>query len=269
MMKFSILLLTLISIGCAHRSSFRKIKHVSEASHRSEKNIIRNTYRHPVKTLKFFDVRPSMSVVEISPGGGWYTEVLGPHLKKGELYLAIFSDKSARSYAPRLNKGLKEKISAHKELYGKIHYTVLDSPKFIGPVAPKNSVDRVLTFRNVHNWMKDGTVKKVFQEFFKVLKPGGILGVVEHRAKTIRSQDLKAKSGYVREDYVIDLARSVGFEFLAKSEINANYNDSAKHSEGVWTLPPSLRLKKKNQSKYLAIGESDRMTVKFRKPLSQ
>ena len=139
----------------------------------------------------------------------------------------------------------------------------------IEDIAPENTLDRVLTFRNVHNWMADGMAKEAFEKFFKALKPGGILGVVEHRALTNKAQDPKAKSGYVREDYVIDLAKSVGFEFIAKSEVNANYNDKKNYPKGVWTLPPSLRGEKGKESLYQAIGESDRMTVKFRKPLTK
>lgn len=267
--------LLLISVfafaGCAHKNSplFNKYKlsKISSGEHRSEKNKTRNTYRNPVETLSFFEVKPNMKVAEISPGGGWYTEILGPYLKKdGELYLAIFSDKSEKSYAPRLNKQIRE-LTAKKDLFGKVHFTTMESPKVIGPIAPDNSMDRVLTFRNLHNWMKDEKVIEAMMSFYKALKPGGVLGIVEHRASNKSKQDPKAMNGYVREDYVIELAESLGFEFIAKSEVNANYNDTADHPEGVWTLPPSMRLKDKNRAKYLAIGESDRMTLMFRKPL--
>lgn len=272
MFKVVLIISTALLAACSHTRGHRgkhssyKLSKAADSTHRTEKNRVRNVYRNPVKTLQFFEVEPRMKVVEVSPGGGWYTEILGPYLKKhGELYLAIFSQDSKRSYAPGLNKKIKE-MTAQKDLFGKVNFTVMEAPNAIGPIAPDNSVDRVLTFRNVHNWMKDKKAKEAFQAFYKALKPGGILGVVEHRAKTNKKQDPLAKSGYVREDYVINLAESVGFEFIAKSEVNANYNDSANHPKGVWTLPPSLRLKDKNKAKYLSIGESDRMTVKFRKP---
>jgi predicted methyltransferase len=143
--------------------------------------------------------------------------------------------------------------------------TVLQPPKDL-QIAPEASADRVLTFRNVHNWMKNEQAATVFKAMYKALKPGGILGVVEHRNATNKAQDPKAESGYVSEDYVISLARNAGFEFLAKSEINANPKDSKDYPEGVWTLPPALKLKDKDQKKYLDIGESDRMTLKFIKP---
>ena len=269
-MKFSLLLLMALSFGCASHSKIKKQYKLYKAvhsEHRSESNKKRDVYRHPLETLNFFEVEPNMKVVEIAPGGGWYTEILGPYLKDGELFLTVFSDESKRSYAAGSNKKIKD-LTSNKKLFGKVHFSTLETPMAIEDIAPANSVDRVLTFRNVHSWMKDNKAKEVFAKFFKALKPGGILGVVEHRAKMDKKQDPKAKSGYVREDYLIDLAISQGFEFVAKSEVNANYNDDSNHSEGVWTLPPSLRLKEKNKSKYLAIGESDRMTVKFRKPIA-
>lgn len=245
------------------KKEFSLLDKTVNSEHRSEKNKVRDVYRNPVETLTFFEVKSDMKVAEIAPGGGWYTEILGPYLKKnGELYLTRFSESSKRSYAPRLNEKLKNAV-LDKNYYGKTYFSVLETPDAIEEIAPQNTLDRVLTFRNVHNWMKDGKAEVVFKEFYKALKPGGILGVVEHRAKMNQPQDPKAKSGYVREDYVIKLAQAAGFEFVAKSEINANYNDSSDHPEGVWTLPPSLRLKDKDRAYYQAIGESDRMTLKF------
>ncbi len=241
---------------------------IISGSHRLEANKVRDVYRNPLKTLEFFEVKPDMKVVEVSPGKGWYTEILGPYLKeKGELYLASFTPDSDVEYFQVANKALKELIESHKDLYGKITYTSFEPPKVMGPIAPENSVDRVLTFRNVHNWMKFKKEKEAFEQFYKALKPGGIFGIVEHREKLTKVQDPEAKSGYVREDFVIELAESVGFKFVSKSEINANYNDTANHPEGVWTLPPALRLKEQNRAYYLSIGESDRMTLKFVKPI--
>lgn len=264
MVKLLSIILSFAIIACAHHSfSEEDIKKISNSSHRSLENRVRNKFRHPVETLLFFDIKPEHTVVEIGPGGGWYTEILGPLLKEnGKLYLAIFSESSKRSYAPRLNAKVKEMVS-DKSHYGDVEFTVLEAPLHIGPIAPAGTADRVLTFRNVHNWMKDGKANEVFESFYKALKPGGILGVVEHRANSGEKQDPKAISGYVREDFVIQLATKAGFKLLGKSEINANPKDTSLHPKGVWTLPPSLRLGDKNKQKYIEIGESDRMTLKF------
>ena len=242
------------------------LQQILNGKHRSAENKHRDQYRHPEQTLAFFDVKADMTVVEVWPAGGWYTEILAPYLhKEGKLYSAHFSP----DYQPTNPKnGLTaylDKLHKEPKLYGKVEVTVLQPPNDV-QIAPANSADRVLTFRNVHNWMKDDQAAAVFSAMFTALKPGGILGIVEHRGASIRPQDPKAVSGYVSEDYVIALARNAGFEFLAKSEINANPKDTKNYPEGVWTLPPVLRLKDKDKAKYLAIGESDRMTIKFVKP---
>ncbi len=252
------------NVATKTESAAEKLAKVIEGSHRPEENKVRDVYRNPQQTLEFFGLRPDMTVVEISPGKGWYTEILGPYLKdKGELILATFAKNSEVEYFQKANKALQEKLDAHKELYGKVTMTTFEPPLIMGPVAPANSADLLITFRNVHNWMQAKKEKEAFQEFYKALKPGGIFGIVEHREKLSKTQDLEAKSGYVREDFIIELAESVGFKFVSKSEINANYLDSANHPEGVWTLPPSLRLKDKQRAYYLSLGESDRMTLKF------
>ena len=233
---------------------------------RSAEHKARDQYRHPQQTLEFFDVKENMTVVEIWPGEGWYTEILAPYLKdKGKLYASHFS---ADAKEPYFKKGLEsfvKKLHKQPKVYGKVELTVLQPPEFL-QIAPDGSADRVLTFRNVHNWMKYDQAAAVFSAMYKALKPGGILGVVEHRNNAVKPEDTRAESGYVSEDYVIALARNAGFEFLEKSEINANNKDTKDYPEGVWTLPPSLRLKDKDRKKYLAIGESDRMTIKFIKP---
>ncbi len=239
---------------------------VISGSHRPVASSARDQYRHPQQTLGFFDVQPDMTVVEIWPGGGWYTEILAPYLRdKGRLYAAHFSADSSIEYFKKNLKGFVDKTSAQPAIYGKMILTELDPPAKL-EIAPAASADRVLTFRNVHNWMKSGQVDAVFKAMYKALKPGGILGVVEHRAGTDADQDPQAKSGYVREDDVIARAKKAGFKLLDKSEINANPKDTKDHPAGVWTLPPTLRLKDKNKAHYLAIGESDRMTLKFLKP---
>jgi predicted methyltransferase len=231
---------------------------------RSAEHKARDKYRHPQETLEFFDVKDNMTVVEVWPGAGWYTEILAPYLRdKGKLYAAHFS---ADAEEPYFKKGLKDfvdKLHDQPKVYGKVELTALQPPQLL-QIAPDGSADRVLTFRNVHNWMKSDQAAAVFSAMYKALKPGGILGVVEHRNNALKPQDTQAESGYVSEDYVIALARNAGFEFLGKSEINANSKDTKDYP--VWALPPSLALKDKDREKYLAIGESDRMTIKFMKP---
>jgi predicted methyltransferase len=270
---FICLILSLAS--CAHGKKDRKGHYVTkklskivDADHRSLANRDRNIYRNPVETLRFFEVEPHMTVVEISPGRGWYTEVLGPYLKKkGKLYLASFSPDSSNEYRQGMAKELMTYLETNQEHFGDVELTTFELPELPGPVAPEGSADRVLTFRNVHGYIRGGHEKMAFDSFYKALKPGGILGVVQHREKANRKQDPKVVSGYVREAMVIEIAEAAGFEFVSKSEVNANYLDTADHPDGVWSLPPVLRGKDKDRSKYLAIGESDRMTLKFRKPL--
>lgn len=234
--------------------------------HRSQEHKQRDKYRHPQQTLAFFDVKNDMTVVEVWPGAGWYTEILAPYLKdRGKLYAAHFSaDAEQGFYRKNLNEFIG-KMQSRPKIYGKVELTVLQPPKYM-QIAPDASADRVLTFRNVHNWMKDDQAAAVFKAMYRALKPGGILGVVEHRNSPAIPQDPKAESGYVSEDYVIALARNAGFEFLEKSEINANAKDTKDYPAGVWSLPPALKLKDKDREKYLSIGESDRMTIKFLKP---
>lgn len=235
--------------------------------HRSQIHKARDIYRHPAETLAFFGVESDMTVVEIWPGGkGWYTEILAPLLKeKGQLFAAHFNPNSKVPYFNKSYRKFAQKTAAEPDVYGKMQVTILEPPEYVD-IAPAESADVVLTFRNVHNWMKNGQAFHVFKAMFGALKPGGILGVVEHRAPTDKPQDPKALSGYVREDYVIDLARRTGFVLVKQSEINANPKDTKNHPKGVWTLLPSLRLKDQDREQYLAIGESDRMTLKFRKP---
>jgi predicted methyltransferase len=264
--KLMIGLLFMLTVfpGSAETKSAEKT--VSADQHRLAENKARDQYRHPKQTLEFLGVKPNMTVVEISPGGGWYTEILAPYLRdEGKLYAAHFSADSKVAYFQKSLKSFIDKTTAQPEIYGKMILTELDPPAKV-EVAPVGSADSVLTFRNVHNWMKAGTVDAVFKAMYVALKQGGMLGVVEHRGVAGTEQDPKAKSGYVTEAYVIKLAEKAGFILLEKSDINANPKDTKNHPEGVWTLPPSLRLEDKNKATYLAIGESDRMTLKFVKP---
>lgn len=243
-----------------------QLQPILEGGHRSSANRIRDQYRHPLATLAWFGVEPDMTVVEIWPGGGWYTEILAPYLREhGRLYAAGFdADSDVPFYRINARK-LKEKLAANPAIYDRVVVTELMPPAKT-EIAPAGSADRVLTFRNVHNWMKGGYEAAVFKAMYDALKPGGILGVVEHRGNSKQPQDPRALSGYVTEAAVIEMAEGAGFVFLRSSEVNANPADTADHPEGVWTLPPSLRLKDVDREKYLAIGESDRMTLKFKKP---
>jgi predicted methyltransferase len=237
-------------------------------NHREAKNVARDVYRHPKETLLFFGLKPGMTVVEIWPGGGWYTEILAPVLRdKGKLYEASFAVqlKAAPDLRREIERDFRKKLAQRPEIYDRIIHTELQVPEYTA-IAPRGSADLVLTFRNVHNWAKDGSADAAFKAFYDVLKPGGILGVSDHRAKPGTPFEDMIHSGYVTEDYVIELARRADFKLAAKSEINANPKDTKDHPKGVWTLPPTLRLGDRDREKYLAIGESDRMTLKFLKP---
>ncbi|MSR14924.1 MAG: methyltransferase [Gammaproteobacteria bacterium] len=233
---------------------------------RSEVNRARDVYRHPRETLAFFGVEPTMTVVEIMPGGGWYTEILAPWLReKGKLYAAHFPADSTAEYPKKAIAAFTQKLAAEPAIYDRVVVTPFMLPKVLD-IAPPASADVVLTFRNVHNWLKDGGEVAVFKAAFAALKPGGVFGVVEHRAKRGTTREQSLNSGYTTEQLVIDGATSVGFVFEAKSEINANTNDTKDYAQGVWTLPPTYAAGEQDKAKYHAIGESDRMTLRFRKP---
>ena len=234
--------------------------------HRSEANRARDVYRHPVETLGFFGIKPDMTVVELWPGRGWYTEVLAPYLRdNGKLYAAHFPAQSKVEYYQKGLAAFKAMLAANTALYDRVVLTELGPPDSVA-VAPAASADAVLTFRNMHNWMGQGNDVKVMQAAFAALKPGGVLGVVEHRAAANATAEQVKDSGYMTEEMVIKAAEAAGFVLEAKSEINANPRDTRDHPKGVWTLPPSLALGDTDREKYLAIGESDRMTLRFRKP---
>ncbi len=244
----------------------QNIQAAVESSLRTATNVERDQYRHPVETLTFFEIEKDDHVVEIWPGRGWYSEVLAGLLKtEGKLYAAHFAANSDVKYFQRSRQNFEARVAAESELFGEVELTEFHPPSKVS-AGPAASADHVLTFRNVHNWMKAGYAEAAFEEFFQLLKPGGILGVVEHRAKSGTSLEDMIKSGYVTEEKVVQLATAAGFTLEAKSEVNANAKDSTVHPRGVWTLPPSLRLGDDQRSKYLAVGESDRMTLKFRKP---
>ncbi len=240
--------------------------------HRSEANRARDAYRHPQETLALFDVLPHQTVLEITPGGGgWYTEILAPYLhSNGTLIAQIFDPATpvkpgTRDYYTKSNAEFRAKLAANPGIYSRVR--VIESSVTAPVFGPPGSVDRVLTFRNVHNWTGAGTDAAMFKAFFDVLKPNGVLGVVEHRAAAGTDPATSAKSGYITESYVIKLATDAGFELAGRSEINANPKDTRDYKNGVWTLPPVLRVPEgEDKAKYLAIGESDRMTLKFVRP---
>ncbi|WP_299083628.1 methyltransferase [uncultured Paraglaciecola sp.] len=236
---------------------------------RSVKERARDEYRNPQQTLRFFDVQPDMAVAEISPGGGWYSSILAPLLKdNGKYYAAHFyMYEGAPSYYQRLLDGFNKTVATNPD-FKNVKVTAFHHLK-AQEFAPANSLDRVLTFRNVHNWYMDGGesgVEQAFISFAKALKKGGVVGVVEHKLAESASDDLQKSSGYMKQSVVVAAAQKAGLTLVAQSDVNLNTLDSSIHPKGVWTLPPTLALGDKDQAKYLAIGESSRMTLKFVKP---
>ncbi|MFN4024405.1 MAG: class I SAM-dependent methyltransferase [Hyphomonas sp.] len=244
---------------------------------RSDEEKARDRWRNPVQTLEFFEIAPGDKVVEIWPGGGWYTKILAPWLASGGGTLVAAGFDAASVEDPERRAAVEQRINEFKQSYsdprfGTIEYSAFSAVS--GPLTEAGTADAVLTFRNVHNWMAGGYTEKFFRDAYAALKPGGVLGVVEHRLPSTATQDPTATSGYVHEDFVKGLAVAAGFEFVASSEINANPADTADHPFGVWTLPPNSRtsgldgatIEGFDAEKYKAIGESDRMTLKFRKP---
>ena len=233
-------------------------------AHRSDANKARDQYRHPKETLTFFGLKPNMTVVEISPSGGWYTEILAPVLKDKGTFYAAHSNPAASENAAKAVANFKAKLAGNPVYsnvkvtsFGKDHYDF---------IAPAGSADMVLTFRNIHNFYMGGIEKEAFKAFFKALKPGGVLGIEEHRLPEDRPDEQMKTSGYMKVSAVRKMAEEAGFVFAGASEVNANPKDTADYPNGVWTLPPNLRLGDKDREKYVAIGESDRMTLKFVKP---
>jgi predicted methyltransferase len=235
------------------RSSDPALQAALDGTQRSAESRARDRYRHPAETLAFFGLKQDQTVVELWPGGGWYTEILAPYLApKGKLIITG-------------SKTVAERIEKEPNVFGKVQLNRLDLPNDF-TLAPEGTVDLVLTFRNVHNWMGAGYADKVFAAAFKALKKGGTLGVVEHRAKPGTTAKESEDTGYVTEETVIGFATKAGFSLAARSEINANPKDTKDHEGGVWALPPTFANKDVDRAKYAAIGESDRMTLRFTKP---
>jgi predicted methyltransferase len=233
------------------------------SEHRSAENKARDIYRHPAETLSFFEIQPDMKVLEVLSGLGWYTEILAPVLKeKGQLTVTSFGEKHPNDYLRGIHDKFKKILDSNSDIYGNVKLSVFKDGTYLNDIAD-GSQDMVVTFRNTHNWIRFGGVEEAYRSFYRVLKKGGTLGVVQHRANKGDIAKDSAQKGYVPEAYLIKLAESMGFELVAKSEVNANPKDTKDHPEGVWTLPPSYRLKGVDKAKYAAIGESDRMTLRF------
>lgn len=233
--------------------------------HRAESNAARDEYRHPRETLEFFGIAPGMTVMELSPGGGWYTEVLAPLMKGNGKLIAAHNDPNGGAYSRRALGGFLTKLGKDNDVYGDVVVSILQPPMAMTPAEP-GSVDLALAFRNVHSWLRAKQAETVFAIVYDSLKPGGVFGIVQHRGKPDFSLETMVNTAYITEEKVIELAELAGFELEARSEINANPADTKDYPGGVWTLPPSFREGDKNRDKYAAIGESDRMTLRFRKP---
>jgi predicted methyltransferase len=258
-----------LSTACAsystRQSTADALSTIVAGEQRSDANRARDAYRHPNKTLLFFGIRPEMSVLEVSPEPGWYTEILAPLLReKGKYYAAVRAADPASPESTKRLEQFKHKLAERPNLYDRV--VLVTMPTDGSAVVPAGSLDMVVTFRNLHNWMSANDAAQIFATLYQALKPGGILGIVEHRGNPAVPQDPKAKSGYVNEAVAIRLIEAQGFRLVAKSEVNANPRDTKDYPEGVWTLPPTYELGAKDHDKYAAIGESDRFTMRFVKP---
>ncbi len=259
----------LLMAGCAmtstRQATAQALDNILADPHRPEADRARDRYRHPKDTLLFFGIRPEMKVLEVWPEPGWYTDIIAPLVRdRGKYYAAVIEPDPGSQYITARLEAYSKKVASDPTLYG--NATIVTFPSHGGDVVPPGTVDMVVTFRNIHNWMAQGTASEAFATMFKALKPGGVLGVVEHRGNPALPQDPKAKSGYVNEEYAIKLIEAQGFRLVGTSEVNANPKDTKDYEQGVWTLPPTYRLGDQDREKYAAIGESDRFTLKFEKP---
>jgi predicted methyltransferase len=261
----SAVLLAACAATSSRQSTAEALTGILAADYRAEENRARDRYRHPKETLLFFGIRPEMSVLEVWPEPGWYTEVIAPLVRdKGKYYAAVIAADPESQYITQRLEKYRQKLAERPDLYD--HVAVVSFPADGSDAVPAASVDMVVTFRNIHNWMARGTTAQAFATMYRALRPGGVLGVVEHRGNPAVAQDPKAKSGYVNEEYAIKLIEAQGFRLVGKSQVNANPRDTKDYEQGVWTLPPTYRLGDQDHDKYAAIGESDRFTLRFVKP---
>jgi predicted methyltransferase len=264
-LSVALLVLAACTAPSTRQETTEDLTRILAGAQRSEENRARDIYRHPKQTLLFFGIRPEMSVLEVWPEPGWYTEILAPLLRdKGSYYAAVITADPSSPYTTQRLATYQEKLASHPQLYDRVRVVTL--PMGGTDVVPAGSLDMVVTFRNLHNWMAEGEASQVIATLYRALKPGGVFGIVEHRGNPAVPQDPKAKSGYVNEDYAIRLIEAQGFRLVAKSQVNSNPRDTKDYEQGVWTLPPSYRLGDKDHDKYAAIGESDRFTMRFVKP---
>ena len=257
--------LAIITMSAPAYADQTLLSSVINGDHRSEVNQARDTYRHPEQTLEFFGIKPTMTVLEVWPGKGWYTEILAPLVKdEGHFIAAGFPLNTGPKWRQNMQADYQAWLNASPSLYSQVEVVEFGPPSF-WTLGENESVDAVLTFRNVHNWLKGDYQDNMFDAFYQVLKPGGILGITDHRSVPNTDLNTMNKTGYLNQDLVIILAQKAGFVLEATSEINANPADDKNHPKGVWTLPPTLRMGEQDKEHYLAIGESDRMTLRFRK----
>ncbi|WP_052395139.1 class I SAM-dependent methyltransferase [Oleiagrimonas soli] len=249
----------------ASQMSAQRIEAALAGAWRPDADKARDTYRHPLQTLQFFGIRPDMTVIEITPGGGWYARILAPLLRQNGQYIAAEFTPASSDEARQDDATLQKLFASMPKVYGKARVIQFD-PQAPNLGAP-DSADMVLTFRNAHNWVQAGTAQAMFKAFYAVLKPGGTLGLVDHRAAPDATLAAVKGSGYLPQDAVIKMATEAGFTLDAKSDVNANPKDTKDYPKGVWTLPPTLALGDVDKAKYQAIGESDRMTLRFVKPV--
>jgi predicted methyltransferase len=267
-MRTLLLFLAILGVGpvvaVAQAPADSALERAIAGPQRSRAFVDRDAVRHPYQELQFFGIKPNDAVVEIWPGGGYWTEILAPYLHdQGTYYLALPLG-GAFGNPARAVTAIQQKLAADPAVYGKVKATDFDKDRY--DIAPAGSVDLILTFRNYHDWMASGWGEAALATFFKALKPGGVLGFEDHRGPADIPQDPLAKSGYVRQDFMIETAKKAGFVLLASSEMNANSKDTKDYPKGVWTLPPTFSLGAQDREKYAAIGEGDNFVLKFGKP---
>ena len=266
---FALAAAALLAASCSTTSTRETtalaLDNILAGSQRSAENSARDRYRHPKDTLLFFGIRPEMTVLEVWPEPGWYTEIIAPLVReRGKYYAAVIAPDPQSKYVTARLSDYQQKLASKPDVYGAV--AVVTFPGDGGDVVPPGSLDMAVTFRNIHNWMAEDSASQAFATLYKALKPGGVLGVVEHRGNPAAPQDPTAKSGYVNEDYAIRLIEGQGFRLVGESQVNANPKDTKDYEQGVWTLPPTYRLGDQDRQKYTDIGESDRFTLKFVKP---